>query len=658
MKQPLIRISLITFCLIFISTQIFSQDPEIDSLKSLLKSMPDDTNKVLTILELSANYYGIDPNEAISNAVTARELSERINYKKGKALALKSIGIGHYYKSDYVEALDQWQKALDVFDSIGDKSGVANMLSNIGGIYFAQGDDESSLDYYLQALKIAEELNDTLRIATACINIGALYNNKEHTKPIAREYYERALPLSIELDDKDAIGTVTVNLGELYMEYYKDDSTALSYFMQSLEAYKGSENLPYTLNDIGKLYKIKGEYNRSMQYHMEAYDMAYKMDAKLDMVQSLKGLGATNAAQGNYDQSLSNYKRAEALALEIDAKYELKEIYQGLSASYNALSDFKNAYAYATLYSSIKDSIYNIETDKKLQGLLFNFTIEKKEAQIDLLTKDKELQDEVIQRQRLAKNASLAGLAAILIIAFILYRGYRNKVRTNKILDAQKDEIEGLLLNILPAQVAKELQEEGHATPRFYESVSVLFTDFKGFTMISQDMTPTDLVTELNDFFVAFDKIIQKYNLEKIKTIGDSYMCAGGIPTENDTHPFDIIQAGLDIREYIREKNQGKIAAGLPTWDLRIGIHTGPVVAGVVGLKKYAYDIWGSTVNIASRMESSGEPGKVNISSYTHSIVKHKFNCTHRGKISAKNIGEIDMYFVEPAEEPSLIGAE
>lgn len=635
----------------------FAQDSEIDSLKTVLKSMPDDTNKVLTLIELSSNYYGVDPSEAIANAENARNLSIKLGFKKGRALALKSMGIANYYKGDYVEALDQWQKALTVFDSIGDKSGVANMLSNIGGIYFNQGDDVNALDYYLRALKLAEELDDKLRIATACINIGALYNNKDNTKPLAKEYYERALPISIALDDKDAIGTVTVNLGELYMEYYHDDSTALNYFMQSLEAYTGSENLPYTLNDIGKLYLKKKDYTRSLQYHIQAYDLAQVMDSKLDMVQSLKGLAATNAGQKNFKQSLSNYTKAEAIAKEIGATYELKDIYEGLSNTYSALSDFKNAYEYNTLYSGIKDSIYNIETDKKLSGLLFNFEIEKKETEIDLLTKDKELQDVVIQRQELAKNASLIGLTLIIVIAVILYYGYRNKVRTNKILDAQKDQIEGLLLNILPASVAKELQDNGKAIPRYYESVSVLFTDFKGFTMLSQGMTPNDLVEELNAFFVAFDKIIQKYHLEKIKTIGDSYMCAGGIPDTNTSHPFDIVHAALEIREYIREKNKLKVAAGLPSWDLRIGIHTGPVVAGVVGLNKYAYDIWGSTVNIASRMESSGEPGKVNVSSFTYSIIKNKFSCSHRGKISAKNIGEIDMYFVEPATESQLINS-
>jgi len=239
------------------------------------------------------------------------------------------------------------------------------------------------------------------------------------------------------------------------------------------------------------------------------------------------------------------------------------------------------------------------------------------------------------------------GLGLVFLIAVLIFRNYRVKAKTNKILDRQKDEIEHLLLNILPSEVAKELQVNGHATPRNYESVSVMFTDFKGFTTIADKLSPQVLVEELNTCFMAFDNIIGHYNLEKIKTIGDSYMCAGGIPTPDEQHVYNIIDASLEIQRYIVQNNLRRRESGLEPWDLRIGIHVGPVVAGVVGKKKYAYDIWGSTVNIASRMESNGEPGQVNISADTYEMVKDKYTCTYRGKIYAKNVGEIDMYFVQ-----------
>ena len=240
----------------------------------------------------------------------------------------------------------------------------------------------------------------------------------------------------------------------------------------------------------------------------------------------------------------------------------------------------------------------------------------------------------------------MVGLVLIFIIAFILFRNNQQKIRTNRILDRQKAETETLLHNILPVEVAQELQRDGHATPRYYEKVSVLFTDFKGFTTIAEGMAPNDLVDELSAFFTAFDDIVTKYNIEKIKTIGDAFMCAGGIPSIDDSHPYKIIKAAMEIQLFMTEHNKKRLADGKQIWQLRIGIHTGPVVAGVVGKKKYAYDIWGNTVNIASRMESNGEPGKVNVSNATYNLIKDQFECTYRGKISAKNIGEIDMYFV------------
>ena len=228
-----------------------------------------------------------------------------------------------------------------------------------------------------------------------------------------------------------------------------------------------------------------------------------------------------------------------------------------------------------------------------------------------------------------------------------------NEYLEQKVLDRtlevqlQKVEIEKLLLNILPAEVARELQEKGFATPRYYESVTVLFTDFVDFTKIAEGLTPHKLIEELNTCFTTFDSIIEKNNLEKIKTIGDSYMCAGGIPVPNQSHAVDAILAALEIQDYMENLNENRKTQGLPLWNLRIGVHTGPLIAGVVGHRKFAYDIWGDTVNIASRMESSGEGGKINISDATFAMVKDWFTCLYRGKVSAKSKGEVDMYFVQ-----------
>jgi class 3 adenylate cyclase len=218
---------------------------------------------------------------------------------------------------------------------------------------------------------------------------------------------------------------------------------------------------------------------------------------------------------------------------------------------------------------------------------------------------------------------------------------------TLELVEKERQKSDSLLLNILPEMVANELKDYGFARPQRFEKVTVLFTDFKGFTQIVSTMRPEQVLDNLNYCFSAFDKIIRKYHLEKIKTIGDAYMCAGGLPVADETNPERTVQAALEILQFINDWKAKKVKQGKQVWDIRIGVHTGSVVAGVVGDYKFAYDIWGDAVNIAARMESSGEAGKVNISGETYELIKEQFICTYRGKVQAKNKGDVDMYFVE-----------
>ena len=220
-------------------------------------------------------------------------------------------------------------------------------------------------------------------------------------------------------------------------------------------------------------------------------------------------------------------------------------------------------------------------------------------------------------------------------------------------LNQERAKSDSLLLNILPSSVAEELKANDSVSPRHYESASVLFTDFVGFTQIAEGMTPDELIAELDACFSRFDAIARKHKLEKIKTIGDSYMAAGGVPAANRTHAVDSVLAALEIQRFMMDLAEKKRALNLPCWQLRLGIHTGPLVAGVIGREKFAYDVWGDTVNTASRLESSGVAGRINISGATYEQVKDFFVSEYRGKISAKHKGEIDMYFVN-AIQPLL----
>lgn len=225
--------------------------------------------------------------------------------------------------------------------------------------------------------------------------------------------------------------------------------------------------------------------------------------------------------------------------------------------------------------------------------------------------------------------------------------------KQKKLLEEEKEKTEKLLLNILPREMADELKNKGKAKARNYRSATVMFTDFKGFTKLAEQYSPQDLVAELDSYFVTFDEIVNKYNVEKIKTIGDAYMAAGGVPIRNKSHAIDTTLAALEIQRAMKKMKEAKEKLGEQAWEIRIGIHSGDLIAGVVGIKRFAYDIWGDTVNVAARMESSGDVGKVNVSETTYEAIAEFFVTEYRGKVNAKNKGDVDMYFVH-AVKPEL----
>jgi adenylate cyclase len=215
-----------------------------------------------------------------------------------------------------------------------------------------------------------------------------------------------------------------------------------------------------------------------------------------------------------------------------------------------------------------------------------------------------------------------------------------------KNLNQERAKSDKLLLNILPEEVAAELKRDDFVKPLHYDNASVLFTDMVGFTQISEKLSPQELIAELDCCFSFFDQVVKRNNLEKIKTIGDAYMAVGGIPVSNNSHAVDCVNAALEIQAYMQRMMETREAANQPHWQLRLGINSGPLVAGVIGREKFAYDVWGDTVNTASRFESAGAAGQVNISQTTFEQVKDHFDCEYRGKITAKGKGEVEMYFV------------
>jgi class 3 adenylate cyclase len=348
-------------------------------------------------------------------------------------------------------------------------------------------------------------------------------------------------------------------------------------------------------------------------------------------------------------QALKYCKKGLTLAEEIEDIHREKDNCKCLYKTYKTIGKGNEALVYLEKIRTIEDSLNVQETDKKLQQMEFA----KQVLADSIATVEKERIVEVahveeVRQKNNTRNILYVVSGLVLLAAGGIYSRLRYVRKSKAIIEKEKDRSENLLLNILPAEIAEELKIKGKADARGFDMVSILFTDFKGFTEQSAILSATELVNEINTCFVAFDAIMEKYGVEKIKTIGDAYMAAGGLPVPTDDSTKNTVLAAFEMQDFIRERKAQMDSQGLPSFEMRTGINTGPVVAGIVGVKKFQYDIWGDTVNTASRMESNGEVGKVNISQSTYDLLKNDtdFVFESRGAVEAKGKGKIEMYFV------------
>lgn len=435
------------------------------------------------------------------------------------------------------------------------------------------------------------------------------------------------------------------------------------------------EDMAQALNLKGKaLTKIQSRRNtyknRAFKSFEESNALTASNDLRLDNLENMKilaGLLGKRKDLEAVERKLAMLK-GEELKEEVTQLSEQQKQLQARQQNLESKMAEREAVIENMTNEQIRRELLLSEKERMLDSLAFQNVLDSLNlAQAEMLVKqqDMELREQKaeLQLRNTQRNflLALAGLA-LLLMAGLVHRYYavrkHNAVLAEKniIIENERKRSEELLLNILPMAVAEELKSNGTSAARHYDQATVLFTDFKGFSEISKILPPDQLVTALDFAFKNFDRIIGKYGLEKIKTIGDAYMCAGGLPGLEAGHPVNVVQAALEIQQFLQLWNSERVAKGLPAFEARIGIHTGPLVAGVVGSKKFAYDIWGDTVNVASRMESNSEVGRVNISASTFQLVKDNFNCHYRGKVPAKNVGEVEMYFVEEALSKAPLG--
>lgn len=646
------KVSFAVVCLFLMaSLPVLSQNTKIDSLKAIIETAAKDTAMVTTLNALSLEVLKENIIEAKVYAEQANELATELDFKKGKANALKNIGLTAYYQGDFLAVLDYWTESLEAFEAIYDTIGIAKLVNNLGAVYYSQGSHPKALDYYLRSLNLSEKTKDPYNIVQALLNLGGLYTEMQDYEK-ALEFFNRIEGYRLSLKNSELITSYLMGEGEVYFEQGLYDD-ALKYYEEALTS---TENITLRADNLIKLGLVefrKGKKGKAINYLNEAYQIAKFNNQQSEVIQALIGLASVHK-QDNYKMALAAYSEAEILAKGIEANDELRDIYDGMAESYAAIGDYSNAFKYQSLYLDQKDLIFNLETDDKIRGLQFDFDLEKKEDEIGLLEKEAEIQELTEKRQKNVIWVTGIFLFLVVLLAISLFRRYKFTQETKLIIENEKNRSERLLLNILPEETALELKEFGKVKAKRFETVTVLFTDFVGFTAYAKNLEPEELVNSVDYYFSKFDAIMEKYGVEKIKTIGDAYMCASGLhnPEENDV--FRAVQAAFEIIEFIEESKKTRMDHETK-FDVRIGMNTGPIVAGVVGTKKFAYDIWGDSVNVASRMETKSSAGKINVSASTYELIKDVYECEYRGEIDVKNKGIMKMYFVNGVKDQSFL---
>ena len=589
---------------------------DIDVLeKKLLRS--EESERLDILNEMSAAYWETQPKKSIAYGQEAMELAQKLADRKQEALALRNIGVAHRNLSDYDKALGCLLDSLKIRKELEEPKEIADSLHHMGIMYDYLGNYDKALEYHHSALKIEKEIGYEEGIAASLHNIGIIHHlSGRHDE--ALKYYKEGLQIREKIDDRPGMAASMNNMGVLYMDISKH-TEAIKYFFDALQIF-GKMGQEYEManisNNIGKLYTDIKEYDKALSYLQSGLEMAEKIGAKELIRENYSFLSDLHIGRGDYQKGLEYYKKSE----------------------------------------EVRNSIFTAESQAKISDIQTQYETEKKQKEIELLKKDNEINRLELDRQKLMQNSLLGGLTFALLLAIVVYNRYLFKKKAHAKLEEahhlimeEKAKSDKLLLNILPMRVANDLKEKGKTEPESFENVTVYFSDVVGFTNLSSHLDPKVLIGELNDIFTAFDNIIEKHQCERVKTIGDAYLCVCGMPEENPHHAENMMLAAIEIIRYIRQRN----TCSEIQWRIRIGIHTGKVVGGVVGIKKYIYDVFGDTINTASRMESNSEPMRINVSEATYQILKDRFPFVEREPISVKGKGEMKMYFADEEAVPA-----
>lgn len=518
----------------------------------------------------------------------------------------------------------QWLPAQSVaelearFNRSSSKTERLNFAYQIAEKSLAANNAKKASDFAMRANQLAVEVGDKRREADAAVLAAdAEYRLRNYKEAAGR--FNRAWNTSRNYGFRDLVLISSEKLQDIAMKQ-NDMKEALKW---------STETVKY-LKESGGGVRGGGESLRKLENQLAAAEA----DNRSLREQLAAATGQTQLLQNTYQSQLKEVEEKSQMVIsEKDAALS--------QASQTAL----RADSAAKVFSL---RVKNLTEDQMIDSIV------KAQQERELQEKKTRLAEAELLREQSENMRNVLALVVVfvLFLAGLFYARFRAKKRManelsqkNALIEEEQKRSNSLLLNILPPAIAEELKSRNKVAARKYEQATVMFIDFKGFTNVAERLSPERLVEELDLCFSNFDQIISKYRIEKIKTVGDAYICASGLSDMNAS-PSDIVKAALEMQDFLLGLKAERMSQGLPYFDARVGIHTGPVVAGVVGAKKFAYDIWGDTVNTAARLEEQCEPGRVNVSEDAYWLAKYEFEWQHRGKIPAKNKGTLDMYYV------------
>ena len=563
---------------------------------------------------------------------------------------LNDRGTVYRFDGHYSTGLRYYKELLHMQEEERDTAAMALTYNNIGLLYEDAVDDELALKYFQRALQLTDTNDMYMRMGIVC-SIAISYSELGQVDS-ALAYAELALDLAQGRDD--LIGYPLYSKAQVYFNLHRLPE-AVAFLKESLTIDRlridqdPDGEIFVTLGSLSRIYRECDSLPQALAINAERIALAKRYGRPDERLGGLLASGIIHIKQGEMTRAGRELSQALALATEQGNMRALRLCASNLAKVCSEQGRYAEAMQLLDMASAARDSMSALDIRREVMTADFH-----QQQLTDSLVRetDRAEQERVnaveLTRERDRKRVLGYSGACFLLIALGIFFQLRTTIRSHKVIAKERSISEGLLLNILPQEVAEELKTKGHADAKHFDTATILFTDFKGFTTMSEKLSPKELVADIHECFSAFDHITAKHGIEKIKTIGDAYMAVGGLPTPNTTHALDVVMAAIEIRDFIAAGKALKIAKGLPYFEIRIGVHSGPVVAGIVGVKKFAYDIWGDTVNTASRMESSGEVGQVNISEATYALVKDEPGLTYapRGKVQAKGKGKMEMYFV------------